>query len=242
MTAGRTKSKDLNGSRKKHLAIRCSKRPWRNGERGRERTYFKQISLFRTRCIYVARRSSGVRVYISSRCSWKGLAFFSLRGVRKVSNLKGLKRFPRGWRVGLSALKHRSTDDSFFLSRSSLSLPPPNRSCPPSRLIPFRFFSLLSPYSVVTYCELLREPCRPAEKDSALSLSMRKISCDMKNGADTLAARLVSSRLVSSRHVLPESRRLSCVIITFTTRTGCRKNVGDIADRVAGNPIPTSGD
>lgn len=140
----------------------------------------------------------------------------------------------------MSALKHRSTDDSFSLSCPPLSL---QHSCPPSRLIPFRFlFSLLSPSSVVTYCELLREPRRPAEKDLALSLSMRKILCDMKNGADTLAARLVPSRLVSSRHVLPKSRRLSCVIITFTTRTGCRMNAGNIADRVAGNPVATSGD
>lgn len=148
--------------------------------------------------------------------SGRDLPFFSLgkgegEGVRKVSNLKGLKRFPRGWRVGLSALKHRSTDDSFSLSCPPLSL---RHSCPPSRLIPFRFlFSLLSPSSVVTYCELLREPCRPAEKDLALSLSMRKILCDMKNGADTLAARLVPSRPVSSCLVSTRAAKIASFVV-----------------------------
>lgn len=65
-----------------------------------------------------------------------------------------------------------------------------------SRLIPFRLlFSLLSPISVVTYCELLRELSRSARK--RLSLSARKISSNMKNGADDQHA-CNTSRLVSS--------------------------------------------
>jgi len=40
-------------------------------------------------------------------------------------NLKGLKRFPRGWRVRLSALERRSTDeDSFSPTCRALSCPP----------------------------------------------------------------------------------------------------------------------
>lgn len=167
---------------------------WR--ERKREGTYFKQISLFRTRCIYVAGRTDAVCICTARLdAPRRDLPFFSLRGeVKKVSNLKGLKRFPRGWRVGLSALKHRSDRQSFFFS----FLPFPFLT--PQTLLStvlFRFFSLFSPYSVVTYCELLTEPRRPrpAEKDSAVSLPMRKISCDMKNDADTLAMRLVLSCL-----------------------------------------------
>lgn len=62
----------------------------------RERTYFKQISLFRARCIYVAHKTGAARpgycMRIPLRCSWRGLAS-SFWG--RVSNLKGLKRFPR---------------------------------------------------------------------------------------------------------------------------------------------------
>lgn len=178
-----------------------------------------------------------VCIYIASKaCSWKGLAFFSLRereregGMKKVSNLKGLKRFPRGWRVGLSALKHRSTDDSF-----SLSCPPPF-FIPNILLVHSRAldpFSLLSPYSV---CDLLRTfkrtapPCR--KRLGAVPFDAENFVRHEKWCRHARSA----SRFVSSRHVLSESRRLSCVIITFTTRTGCRKNVGDITDRVAGNP------
>lgn len=197
MTAGRTKGKDLNGSRKKHLAIRCSKRPWRNGERGRERTYFKQISLFRTRCIYVARRSSDVRVYISLDVPGrKGLAFFSLGGVGKVSNLKGLKRFPRGWRVRLSALKHRSTDDSFSLSCSS---PRPLLST-----VALDPFSLLLASFFPFGCDLLRTFKRtapPCQKRlgvvpfDAENFVRREKWCRHARSA----SRFVSSSLVSTR-------------------------------------------
>lgn len=124
--------------------------------------------------MYLCGAQNRLYVYVPPRCFWKGLAFFFAEGggrwVRKVSNLKGLKRFPRGWRVGLSALKHRSTDDSF-----SLSLPYPSSPQTLLSIVALDPFSLLlSPFSVVTYCELLRGPRRPAEKDSALSLSMRK--------------------------------------------------------------------
>jgi len=91
-------------------------------------------------------------------------------------NLKGLKRFPRGWRVRLSALERRSTDeDSFSPTCRALSCPPldpfpllvgSNSSAPlplPPPTPPFLFL-----LKVVTYCELLREPCRRAgEKGSA---------------------------------------------------------------------------
>lgn len=110
----------------------------------------------------------------------------------------------------MSALEHRSTDDS---------------SLPPSRLIPFRLFSSFLPPR--SGCDLLRTFKRTMSLSGRErpSLSTRKISGNVKNGADGQRARntsrLVSSSLVSSRHVLLESRRLSCVIITFTTRTGC---------------------
>lgn len=100
-------------------------------------------------------------------------------------------------------------------------------------------FSLLSPYSV---CDLLRTfkrtapPCR--KRLGAVPFDAENFVRHEKWCRHARSA----SRLVSSRHVLSESRRLSCVIITFMTRTGCRKNVDDIADRVAGNPVATSGD
>lgn len=181
-----------------------------------ERTYFKQISLFRARCIYVARKTSAARpgccMYIPPAHGEDSRLFFPRGG---VSNLKGLKRFPR--RVARRIVGPRTPIDRRLL-----------RSRPPTH-IPFRLFSL--PVSTVTYCELLREPCHPARK--RLSLSARKISGNVKDGAD---GRHACSQYVSSWHVLLESRRLSCVIITFTTRTGCRETAGDIAGRVAGKP------
>lgn len=128
----------------------------------RERTYFKQISLFHARCIYVAYRSSTRSLYVQRRhrppppprCSSKGLlaSFFS-----GVSNLKGLKRFPRGWSVGLSALERRSTDDNSF---SPLCYYP--RPSVRSRVDPFFTLSIVP---VVTYCELLRGPlCRKKKR------------------------------------------------------------------------------
>lgn len=125
----------------------------------RERTYFKQISLFRARCIYVAHKTSAARpgryMYILLRCSWRDFAS-SFWG--RVSNLKGLKRFPR--RVARRIVGPRTPIDR-RLFRSFL---PPALSRSPSRLIPFRLFSLLSPVPTVTYCELLTELCPPCPK------------------------------------------------------------------------------
>lgn len=74
-----------------------------------------------------------------------------------VSNLKGLKRFPRGWSVGLSALERRSTDDNSF---SPLCYYP--RPSVRSRVDPFFTLSIVP---VVTYCELLRGPlCRKKKR------------------------------------------------------------------------------
>lgn len=126
------------------------------------------------------------------------LAFFFLSS-GGVSDLKGLKRFPRGWRVGLSALEIADRPTTI----PSLCLADAAAAAAATELIPFRFSSL-SPFPVVTYCELLRVPRRLAEKGQALSfsfffpflsfsstvfrlsvfLSTRKISDDVKNGAD----------------------------------------------------------
>lgn len=191
-------------SRKKHLAIRCSKRPWRNGERERVGTYFKQISLFRTRCIYVARRTGAVCMYIYRLdAPGRDSPFFFAEGGRRGGE-EGFE-FKRFKAISLGVARRivgsqTPIDRRFFFSflPSPFFTPHTHFLSTVVLLIPFRF---LLPIRFVTYCELLREPRRPAEKDSALSLSMRKISCDMKNGADALAARLVSSRLVSTRAV-----------------------------------------
>lgn len=91
----------------------------REREKERMNIYFKQISLVRARCIYVAYKT-GAALGPAAVCIYRLDALredsplLSLEQGR-VSNLKGLKRFPRRvWRVGLSALEHRSTDaDSF---------------------------------------------------------------------------------------------------------------------------------
>lgn len=125
-------------------------------------------------------------LYISLRCSWRGLAS-SFWG--RVSNLKGLKRFPR--RVARRIVGPRTPiDDSFVLS------------CPlaysSSRLIPFRLFSLLSPVPVVTYCELLRELCRTALK-KAVSFGAQNFGQHEKWCGQPARLQYVSSRFVVTR-------------------------------------------
>lgn len=64
--------------------------------------------------------------------------------------------------VGPRTVDRPFEDDSFSVTRSAVGfrLPP----C----LIPFRFFSSLSLFPIVTYCELLREPPRrPARKKNS---------------------------------------------------------------------------
>lgn len=177
-------------SRKKHLAIRRGKRPWRNGER--ERTYFKQISLFRA-AMYLCgarnqRRSAllGCCMYIPPRCSRRGLAssFWARGGGVEVSNLKGLKRFPR--RVARRIVGPRTPiDRRLFLAPVALD--------PLSPLL-----ELPSPVPAVTYCELLREPRRsPAERERPSLSTLEKFRGGVKNGADGHARpQYVSSRLV----------------------------------------------
>lgn len=143
----------------------------------------------RCTCIYI------VSMLLEGTC-----LFFSLRGVRKVSNLKGLKRFPRGWRVGLSALKHRSTDDSFSLSRSSLSLPPPLLLS----TVALDPFSLLLASLSLFGCDLLRTfkrtvpPCRKGlgvVPFDAENFVRHEKWCRHARGP----SRFVSSSLVSTR-------------------------------------------
>lgn len=138
-------------------------------------------------------------------------------------NLKGLKRFPR--RVARRIVGPRTPiDRRLFYS-----------FLPSSCLILFRLFSLFSPVSAVTYCKLLRELCRLAQK--RLSLSARKILGNMKNGANDHRARN-TSRLVSFRRDTCYWNRVVCrVIITFTTRTGCRETADDITDNVTGTTL-----
>lgn len=105
----------------------------------RERTYFKQISLFRARYIYV---QTGYRCLLPASCQrynvvytytyvadapsrracslrrGLGVPFFSsfpffflfLFLFSGVPNLKGLKRFPWGWTAGVNRIHHRSSN------------------------------------------------------------------------------------------------------------------------------------
>lgn len=143
----------------------------------RERTYFKQISLFRARCIYVAHKTERgsarpPRTYIPLRCSWRGLAS-SFWG-RESFEFKRFKAISQ--EGGASDCRPSNTDRP--TTRSFLPL-----ALSPSRLIPFRLLSLLSPVPAVTYCDLLTELCA-ALPEKRLSLSARKISGNVKNGAD----------------------------------------------------------
>lgn len=142
------------------------------------------------RCIYVARETSAARpggccTYIPPRCSRRGLAssFWARGGEGEVSNLKGLKRFPR--RVARRIVGPRTPiDRRLFLAPVALD--------PLSPLL-----ELPSPRSG---CDLLRTfkrshvALRPRE---AVPFDARKISGGVKNGADGQRARN-TSRLVSS--------------------------------------------
>jgi len=138
----RAKGKDLNGLSQKAFSYS----PWPNdhGEMARERTYFKQISLFRVRCIYVAHKTSAVRpgccMYTTSMLLER-IRFFFLGG---VSNFKRFKAISQ--EGGASDCRPSNTDRPMTLS---FFLTP----------VPFLLFSLLFPTSVVTYCEFLKEQC-----------------------------------------------------------------------------------
>lgn len=84
-------------------------------------------------------------VYTASMLMKRTRLFFPRGG---VSNLKGLKRFPR-------RVAHRIVGPRTPIDRRLL------RSRPPTH-IPFRLFSL--PVSTVTYCELLRAAMPPCPK------------------------------------------------------------------------------
>lgn len=155
---GRTKGKDLNGLSQKAFSYspwQTTMAKWREREHILNRFPSSASDIFMWRA-EPARPGNAICtciVYLASMLLEERTRRFFRRG--GASNLKGLKRFPRGWRVGLSALERRSTDDDSF----SLSYPPP-------RLIPF-CSSPLSAVTIVTYCELLGEPCRLAERGSA---------------------------------------------------------------------------
>lgn len=124
-----------------------------HGEMARERTYFKQISLFYARCIYVAHKTSA-RLDPAAVCICRLDAFGEdspLLSKGGVSNLKGLKRFPR--RVARRIVGPRTPIDRRDSLALSCSLPRAlSRS--PSRLIPFRL--LLAFFSPCSACNLLR--------------------------------------------------------------------------------------
>lgn len=131
-----------------------------------------------------------LRVYIPPLdASRKGLATF-FRGVKSFE-FKRFKTISQGVArriVGPRTADRPRTILSLFLVLPGSRLPP----C----LVPFRFFSSLSPFPIVTYCELLREPRRPAERRLGASLSTRKISVDMTNGRRrTTRSQCASSRL-----------------------------------------------
>lgn len=155
-------------SRKKHLAIRRSKRPWRNGESEHILNRFpssaRDVFMWRAEparsdmlCTYVQ-----LYMYTSTRCFWRGLtAFFG--GVESFE-FKRFKAISQG--VARRIVGARTPIDR----RRLFSLSCYTRSCrPPRAPDPFSFFlALLSPFTtVVTYCELLREPCRIAGRSSA---------------------------------------------------------------------------
>lgn len=210
---------------------------WR--ERKSEGTYFKQISLFRTRCIYVAGRTDAICICTARLdAPRRDLPFFSLRGGEEGFEFKRFKTISQGVARRIVGSQTPIDRQSFFFS----FLPFPFLT--PQTLLSTRPFSLLlAPFSLFG-CDLLRT----FNRTTPTALCRKRLG-----GVPSDAENFVwhekwcrharnASRLVSSRHVLPESRRLSCVIITFMTRTGCRKNAGDIADRVAGNPVATSED
>lgn len=143
----------------------------------------RDVFMWRTK---PARARPGYCMYIPLRCSWRGLASSFWGESFEFKRFKAISQ-----EGGASDCRLSNTDRPTTLS---LFLAPPAFS--PSHLIPFRLFSFLSLIPAVTYCELLREPC-PKKR---LSFSTRKISGNMKNGADgQQRSQYVSSRFVVTR-------------------------------------------
>lgn len=132
-----------------------------HGEMARERTYFKQISLFRERYIYVARGTGAawqcyMYVYSVPRLDaprGEDSPLFSAWGSFEFKRFKAISQGVARRIVGPRTPIDRRRFFLSFLSAAALD--------------PFLLFSPLSPVTIVTYCELLGEPCRLAERGSA---------------------------------------------------------------------------
>lgn len=220
---GRAKGKDLNGLSQKAFSYspwQTTMAKWREREHilNRFPSSVRDVFMWRTKPARLG--PAAVRIY---RFDALGEDSLLLSGGESFE----FKRFKAiSQEGGASDCRPSNTDRP--TTRSFLPL-----ALSSSRLIPFRLLSLLSPVPAVTYCDLLTELCYPARKTTVPFGAKNFGQCEKWCGQP--AARLVI-RLVSPWHVLLESRRLSYVIITFTTCTGCWETAGDITNRIAGKP------